>query len=244
VKLKSPVFESQTKKQTRQHGNPELGRFGSQVRGGRFPPQKPRKRQEPGRKNRPERTPPQGKLNSVKKEAKEAQNALRLKSPISKTVNTIWAAKKHGEESMLFLTEGQSAGGSIISARDVLTQAIFTLKGKPEKRLRQEPGNHLPERRAVTAMMMALGIEESVENLRYNKIILATDADVDGFHIRNLLMTFFLQLLRGTGHHPAMCIFWRPRCFGSAIKRKRVIAIRKKSVAKPARRFGPRSDAL
>ncbi len=97
-----------------------------------------------------------------------------------------------GEESMIFITEGDSASGSITKSRDVTTQAVFSLKGKPlntyglTKKI-------IYENEEFNLLQAALNIEEGVENLRYKKIIVATDADVDGMHIRLLLLTFFLQ---------------------------------------------------
>ncbi|OFX85729.1 MAG: DNA topoisomerase IV [Bacteroidetes bacterium GWF2_33_16] len=95
-------------------------------------------------------------------------------------------------ETMIFITEGDSASGSITKSRDVNTQAVFSLKGKPlntygltKKIVYENEEFHL--------LQAALDIEEGIENLRYNKVIVATDADVDGMHIRLLLMTFFLQ---------------------------------------------------
>jgi DNA gyrase/topoisomerase IV subunit B len=93
---------------------------------------------------------------------------------------------------MIFLTEGQSASGSIVSCRDVKTQAIFTLKGKPLNvwGLKRDA---LYKNDELYNLMRALDVEDSSEHLRFNKVILATDADVDGLHIRNLLITFFLH---------------------------------------------------
>lgn len=96
------------------------------------------------------------------------------------------------KESTLFICEGDSASGSITKVRDVNTQAVFTLKGKPlnayglSKKI-------VYENEEFNLLQNALNIEESMENLRYNQIVLATDADVDGMHIRLLLITFFLQ---------------------------------------------------
>ena len=92
---------------------------------------------------------------------------------------------------MIFIAEGQSAAGSIVSSRDPETQAIFTLKGKPQN-LCGKTRASIYKNEELYNMMMALGIEEDVENLRYDRVVLATDADEDGFHIRTLLMTFFL----------------------------------------------------
>jgi len=95
-------------------------------------------------------------------------------------------------ESSLFITEGDSASGSITKSRDVNTQAVFSLKGKPlnayglTKKI-------VYENEEFNLLQAALNIEEGIEDLRYNNIIIATDADVDGMHIRLLLITFFLQ---------------------------------------------------
>jgi topoisomerase-4 subunit B len=95
-------------------------------------------------------------------------------------------------ESTLFITEGDSASGSITKSRDVNTQAVFSLKGKPlncyglTKKI-------VYENEEFNLLQAALNIEESIEDLRYNNIVIATDADVDGMHIRLLLITFFLQ---------------------------------------------------
>ncbi len=95
-------------------------------------------------------------------------------------------------ETMLFITEGDSASGSITKSRDVNTQAVFSLKGKPlncfglTKKI-------VYENEEFNLLQAALNIEESIEDLRYKNIIIATDADVDGMHIRLLLITFFLQ---------------------------------------------------
>ncbi|MFY0643117.1 MAG: type IIA DNA topoisomerase subunit B [Bacteroidia bacterium] len=95
-------------------------------------------------------------------------------------------------ESTLFITEGDSASGSITKARDVMSQAVFSLRGKPlncfglKKKV-------VYENEEFNLLQHALNIEESIEDLRYNKIVIATDADVDGMHIRLLILTFFLQ---------------------------------------------------
>ena len=96
------------------------------------------------------------------------------------------------EQSMIFITEGNSASGSITKSRDVRTQAVFSLRGKPlncyglTKKV-------VYENEEFNLLQAALNIEEDMDNLRYNKVIIATDADVDGMHIRLLMMTFFLQ---------------------------------------------------
>lgn len=99
---------------------------------------------------------------------------------------------ERAQETTLFITEGDSASGSITKSRDVQTQAVFSLKGKPlncfglTKKI-------VYENEEFNLLQHALNIEDGIEGLRYNNIVIATDADVDGMHIRLLLMTFFLQ---------------------------------------------------
>lgn len=96
------------------------------------------------------------------------------------------------QESTLFITEGDSASGSITKSRDVSTQAVFSLKGKPQNSYGISK-KIVYENEEFNLLQAALNIEDDLENLRYNKIVIATDADVDGMHIRLLLLTFFLQ---------------------------------------------------
>ena len=95
-------------------------------------------------------------------------------------------------ESTIFITEGDSASGSITKSRDVNTQAVFSLRGKPLNTYGMSK-KIVYENEEFNLLQAALNIENSLENLRYNKIVIATDADVDGMHIRLLLITFFLQ---------------------------------------------------
>jgi topoisomerase-4 subunit B len=95
-------------------------------------------------------------------------------------------------ESTLFITEGDSASGSITKSRDVNTQAVFSLRGKPLNSYGMTK-KIVYENEEFNLLQAALNIEESMEDLRYNNIVIATDADVDGMHIRLLLITFFLQ---------------------------------------------------
>ncbi|MEG0724939.1 MAG: DNA topoisomerase IV subunit B [Mucinivorans sp.] len=96
------------------------------------------------------------------------------------------------DHSMIFITEGDSASGSITKSRDVNIQAVFSLKGKPLNTYGLTK-KVVYENEEFNLLQSALNIEEGVENLRYNKVIIATDADVDGMHIRLLMLTFFLQ---------------------------------------------------
>lgn len=96
------------------------------------------------------------------------------------------------EETTLFITEGDSASGSITKSRDVNTQAVFSLRGKPLNSYGLTK-KVVYENEEFNLIQAALDIEDDMDNLRYNKIVVATDADVDGMHIRMLLLTFFLQ---------------------------------------------------
>ncbi|MDR2576143.1 MAG: type IIA DNA topoisomerase subunit B, partial [Treponema sp.] len=191
IKLKNPVFESQTKnklgnsdirawvvQETRNavedwlHKNPEAGK----------------KLEQKIISNESLRT----ELNAVKKEAREAAKKIALKIPKLKDCKYHLEDGKDGAESTIFITEGDSASGSIVSSRDVMTQAIFSLRGKVENMYGKKRAA-IYKNEELYNMMMALGIENDVEGLRYAKIVIATDADFDGFHIRNLLLTFFLS---------------------------------------------------
>lgn len=134
-------------------------------------------------------------LQSVRKEAKAKARKIALKIPQLKDCKHHPSRKKpsaKGKENMIFITEGQSAAGSIVSSRDPLTQAVFSLKGKPKNVLGQKLAL-LYKNEEMYSLMRALNIEESIADLRFDQVILATDADVDGLHIRNLLLTFFLH---------------------------------------------------
>ena len=134
-------------------------------------------------------------LQSVRREAKAKAKKVALKIPQLKDCKYHPSKKspsKPGRENMVFITEGQSAAGSIVSSRDPMTQAVFSLKGKPMNVYGQRL-DLLYKNEEMYSLMRALDVEESVGTIRFDKIILATDADVDGLHIRNLLLTFFLH---------------------------------------------------
>ena len=96
------------------------------------------------------------------------------------------------EHSTIFITEGDSASGSITKARDVKYQAVFSLRGKPLNCFGMTK-KIVYQNEELNLLQHALDIEDDLENLRYNRVVIATDADVDGMHIRLLLLTFFLQ---------------------------------------------------
>ena len=100
--------------------------------------------------------------------------------------------RKEAENSMIFLTEGDSAAGTLSIARDANTQAVFALRGKPFN-VQGYKRTELYKHEELYNIMVALGIENGIDDIRYSKVVIATDADTDGFHIRILLMTFFLS---------------------------------------------------
>jgi topoisomerase IV subunit B len=196
IKLQDPIFESQTK-----------NKLGSDVRSWVVPavkdavekwlhqnPEAATKLMEKIKANERLRT----ELQKIKKEARDRAKSVALRIPKLRDceIHRIDAEPKKGKdrrmETSLFITEGDSAGGSLVMCRDVETQAIFTIKGKPLNcfGLGRET---VYKNEELYNIMSALGIENGLDNLRYNRVIIATDADVDGMHIRNLLLTFFLR---------------------------------------------------
>ena len=133
-------------------------------------------------------------LSGIRKIAKDRAKKASLHNKKLRDCRVHFGDTKNNRnlETTLFITEGDSASGSITKSRDVNTQAVFSLKGKPlncyglTKKI-------VYENEEFNLLQAALNIEESIEDLRYNNIVIATDADVDGMHIRLLLITFFLQ---------------------------------------------------
>jgi len=117
--------------------------------------------------------------------------------------------KERRLETTLFITEGDSASGSITKSRDVNTQAVFSLKGKPLNAYGLSK-KVVYENEEFNLLQAALNIEDGLENLRYNDIVIATDADVDGMHIRLLLITFFLQFFPEVIKHGHLYILETP----------------------------------
>ncbi|GLB49677.1 DNA topoisomerase IV subunit B [Neptunitalea lumnitzerae] len=133
-------------------------------------------------------------LSGIRKLAKERAKkaSLHNKKLRDCRVHLTESKKDRYLESTLFITEGDSASGSITKSRDVNTQAVFSLRGKPLNTYGMTK-KIVYENEEFNLLQAALNIEESMEDLRYNNIVIATDADVDGMHIRLLLITFFLQ---------------------------------------------------
>lgn len=197
IRIKDPVFESQTKNKL---SNTDIkGWIVSSVRNGvsdflHKNPETAKKLLDKISLNEKLRK----ELQSVKQKARERAKKVAIKIPKLKD------CKQHltdnsllGDESMIFITEGQSASGSIVTSRNVQTQAIFSLKGKPLNCYGMKR-DLVYKNEEMYNVMTALGLEDGIEGLRYNKIVLATDSDVDGLHIRNLLITFFLYFFEST----------------------------------------------
>ena len=131
-------------------------------------------------------------INSVtEKQIREAEKSVMLKIKKLKDCRYHLQDGEKGADSMIFITEGDSATGSMVGSRNVENQAIFSLKGKPENMYGRKK-SALFENEELKNLTFSLGVQKDIEGLRYNKIIIATDADNDGYHIRNLVMTYLL----------------------------------------------------
>lgn len=137
----------------------------------------------------------------IKKKSKETQKKVSLHNTKLRDCRFHYNTKDaRGLETMIFITEGDSASGSITQSRDANTQAVFSLKGKPENVIKsmssvsvKNSKSVIYENEELSLLQAALNLEDGLDGLRYNNIIIATDADVDGMHIRLLLLTFFLK---------------------------------------------------
>ena len=200
IKVMEPVFESQTKT-----------KLGSTDMGGEFPTVRTYINDFVGKyldnylhKNPETAEKLQRKIMMAEKERKELSGIRKLARDRAKKASLhnkklrdcrVHLGDMKNErrlESTLFITEGDSASGSITKSRDVNTQAVFSLRGKPLNSYGMSK-KIVYENEEFNLLQAALNIEESMEELRYNNIVIATDADVDGMHIRLLLITFFLQ---------------------------------------------------
>ncbi|NBR82479.1 MAG: type IIA DNA topoisomerase subunit B [Flavobacteriia bacterium] len=200
IKVIEPVFESQTKTKLGSHDmGPDLGTVRSYIldflktkldnylhRNAEVAEiiQKKILRAEKERKE----------LAGIQKLARERAKKASLHNKKLRDCRQHYNDQKAGSrlETTIFITEGDSASGSITKSRDVNTQAVFSLKGKPLNSFGLSK-KIVYENEEFNLLQAALNIEEGLENLRYNKVVIATDADVDGMHIRLLLITFFLQ---------------------------------------------------
>ena len=209
IRLKDPVFESQTKNKL---GNTEIRtELVNQVREellhffnrNKAIADKILAKAEDTKQLRKE-------LQDVKKLARERAKAITMRIPQLKDCkNHLDKKRGKGQGTMVFLCEGQSAAGSITSCRDVNNQAVFVLKGKPLNvwDLKRDVVYKNDE---LYNLMQALNIEDNLESLRYEKVILATDADVDGLHIRNLMITYFFRFFDQLVHDGHLYVLETP----------------------------------
>lgn len=190
VKVKDPIFESQTKNKL---GNTDVRQWivgevqAALIDWLHHNPQAASKIKEKIQTNEKLRT----ELSAVKTKAKEAAKKISIRIPKLKDCKFHISDGEKGANSMIFITEGDSASGTMTHSRDSSYQAIFSLRGKPENMYGKKQSD-IYKNDELYQLMMALGIENDVSNLKYAKIVIATDADNDGYHIRNLVMTFFL----------------------------------------------------
>ncbi len=199
IKVEEPVFESQTKTKL---GSRDIGPDGPSVRAhvGNFLQKELNnflhKNQEVAEnllRRIVESERERKAISGVKKLAKQRAKKSNLHNKKLRDCRAHFNSKHvRKEESSIFITEGDSASGSITKSRDVNTQAVFSLKGKPLNTYGLTK-KVVYENEEFNLLQAALNIEDSMEDLRYNNVIIATDADVDGMHIRLLLITFFLQ---------------------------------------------------
>ena len=200
IKVMEPIFESQTKTKL---GSTDMGKGMKSVRV--FINDFVKKNLDDYlHKNQDVAEKIQNKIIDAEKERKELSGIRKLAKERAKKANIhnkklrdcrvhLNDLKKSKRlESTIFITEGDSASGSITKSRDVNTQAVFSLKGKPLNSYGMSK-KIVYENEELNLLQSALNIEESIEGLRYNNIVIATDADVDGMHIRLLIITFFLQ---------------------------------------------------
>ncbi|MCL1942788.1 MAG: type IIA DNA topoisomerase subunit B [Candidatus Azobacteroides sp.] len=200
IKVEEPVFESQTKTKL---GSKDLGPDGPSI--AKFVGDFVKKELDNYLYKHPEIADSlQKKILESEKERKAIAGVAKMARERAKKANLhnkklrdcrIHYNDQKGadlDDSCIFITEGDSASGSITKSRDVNTQAVFSLRGKPLNTLGLTK-KIVYENEEFNLLQAALNIEEDLDNLRYNKIIIATDADVDGMHIRLLLLTFFLQ---------------------------------------------------
>ncbi len=149
-------------------------------------------------------------LQAVKKLARERSKAITLRIPQLKDCKHHFdKAKGKGKGSMVFICEGQSAAGSITSCRDVNNQAVFVLKGKPLN-VWDLKRDIVYKNDEMYNLMRSLDIEDNTNNVRYEKVILATDADVDGLHIRNLMITYFFRFFEQLVHDGHLYVLETP----------------------------------
>lgn len=147
---------------------------------------------------------------SIRKIAKERAKKVSLNNPKLRDCRIHYNTNHpQADQTMIFITEGDSASGSITKSRNPNTQAVFSLRGKPKNTYGLSK-KVVYENEEFNLLQSALNIEEGVDNLRYNKVVIASDADVDGMHIRLLLTSFFLQFFPDVIRQGHLFIFQTP----------------------------------
>ncbi len=216
IKVEEPIFESQTKTKL---GSKDLGPKGPSIRNfivdfikkelDNFLHKNPEVAEALQRKIHDSEKERKA-ISGIKKIARERAKKVALHNKKLRDCRVHYNSKHEQRlETSIYITEGDSASGSITKSRNVNTQAVFSLKGKP-KNTYGEPKKLVYENEEFNLLQAALNIEEGIENLRYNNIIIATDADVDGMHIRLLLITFFLEFFPDLIKHGHLYILQTP----------------------------------
>ncbi len=242
VRVQEPVFESQTKTKL---GSNDIGPKGPSIKEfvGKFMQQsldtylhKNRETAEIIKRKIEENEHERKELAGIRSLARERAKKASLHNRKLRDCRLhLGDRNERAEDSTLFIVEGDSAAGSLTATRDVQTQAVFALKGKPlntyglsKKVIYENEEFHL--------LQSALNIEEGLDGLRYNKIVIATDADVDGMHIRLLLLSFFLQFFPDVIRNNHLFILETPLfrvrnkkvtryCYSEAEKQAAVVAL-------------------
>jgi topoisomerase-4 subunit B len=220
LKVEEPVFESQTKTKL---GSQNMEPEGTSIRGFVIDFLK-NNLDNYLRKNKDVHDAILRKIQQSERERKEIADIKKIANQRAKKANIhnkklrdcrahLTDGKKTDDEIKLsttvFITEGDSASGSITKARDVMTQAVFSLRGKPLNCYGMTK-KVVYQNEELNLLQHALDIEDGIENLRYNRVVIATDADVDGMHIRLLLLTFFLQFFPDLVKHGHLYILDTP----------------------------------
>lgn len=199
IKVEEPIFESQTKTKL---GSKDMGPEGPSVRN--FITEFIKKQLDDYLHKNPETAriilkkiqdseKERKAISSIQKLARDRAKKVSLHNKKLRDCRTHYNTNDSNKlDSTLFITEGDSASGSITKSRNVETQAVFSLRGKPLNSFGLTK-KIVYENEEFNLLQAALNIEDGIENLRYNNVVIATDADVDGMHIRLLLLTFFLQ---------------------------------------------------
>ncbi len=181
-------------------------------------------------------------ISGVQKKAREMAKKVSLNNKKLRDCKIHLSDEKNDRrfDTMIFITEGNSASGSITASRDVQTQAVFSLRGKPlnsfglTKRV-------VYENEEFNLLQAALNIEEDIGNLRYNKVIIATDADVDGMHIRMLIMTFFLQFFPDVIRNNHLFVLQTP-LFRVRNKKETIYCYNEEERQRAVNRLGPNPE--